>query len=429
MTVCRHLIENLKSENITKNEQISIKKIIFVWNYLEWGGAQIYFLGIARRIKNLSDVLFIFPKDTGRQFFDFCENSNIPYEVLEVNNDLKPANTIKRKLERHFNKIRSETAMLKFLQKFDLKDSILHIELAPWQSVFSLIRLCWRANVFITMHNRLPQVSKWRFLLWKLKFALITQFKTFHLFASNKDAKNSLEPFVSSEFLKKVCVTYTNVNPDEVEEALNSKLQTDKLKDKFKLPKDKFLVFCVGQFIDRKGRWTFLEAAKILKEKSAEIVFVWISNSNLTDEEQSKINSFELGDNFFLVKSDEVGREHLELMKFLRIADAYTLPSFVEGLPISLLEAMAMGVPSISTNINAIPEAVKNLETGILIEAGESNELAEAIELLKNDKKLREKLGKNGREWVLANFNEKSVAEIAFQNYRKALNQAYSENK
>ncbi len=415
----RHLTDNLNSEN-KKTIETKPKQVIFAWNYLEWGGAQIYFLGIASRIKNRTNIKFVFPKATSRQFIDFCDNRQIPYDLIDNFTDLQPATTLKRKVQRHWNKIRSELKLLKFLKKYDFTDSILHIEFAPWQSFFALFRLCLRTQVFMTMHNSLPQVAKWRFLLWKLKFALITQFKNFHIFASNVNAKNSLKPLVSGKFFDKVKVTYTNVNPDEVETALNSKIDSVELSQRFGLPIDKFLVLCLGQFIDRKGRWTFLEAAQKINNNDKDVVFVWISNSKLTAEESAKIESYRLGNNFFLIKSEEVGSEHLDLMKFLRMADVFTLPSFVEGLPISLLEAMAMGIPSISTDINAIPEAVKNLETGILIEAGNSDALAGAIELLINDGTLRQKISQNGRKFVLENFNEKTVAEIAFESYQSA---------
>ncbi len=396
--------------------------MIFVWNYLEWGGAQIYFLGIANRIIDRTNVKFIFPKETNRQFIDFCDNSKISYEFIDDYTDLQPATNLKRKIARHFNKIRSEIRLINFLKRYDFKDSILHIELSPWQSVFALLWLSRDRNVFMTMHNSLQPTADWRFKLWQFKFSIITKFKNFNIFASNQDAKNSLKSLVSDNFFQKVKVTYTNVNPDEVETALNSELNRNELLQKFGLPRDKFFVFCLGQFIDRKGRWTFLEAARKLKDIEKEIVFVWISNSKLTAEESSKINSFELGDRFFMIRSETVGTEHLDLMKFLRLADVFTLPSLVEGLPISLLEALALGIPCISTNINAIPEAVKNLETGILIEAGNSDALADAVKLLKNDRDLREKLSRSGREFVLRNFNEKTVAEIVFESYQSVFN-------
>ncbi len=420
MTARRHLAENLKSENNQKTIVTKPRRVIFAWNYLEWGGAQVYFLGIANRIKDRTEVKMILPQETGGQFVKFCENLNIPIQFLDVKNDLKPAPTISRKIVRHWNKVRAEYKLLKCLNKQDLRDSVVHLELAPWQSLFSLMRLCRKTTVFMTMHNSLPSVSKLRFLLWKIKFVIITRFKNFHIFASNQNAKDSLKPLVSAEFLEKVKVTYTNVNPDEIVEALSVEIDREALLNKFGLPKDKFLVVCVGQFIDRKGRWTFLEAARMLQDQIEGLCFVWVSNSVLTEKELEKIESFKLENNFYLINSDEIGEQHIELFKFLRIADVFSLPSFVEGLPISLLEAMALGIPSISTNVNAIPEAVKNLETGILIEAGSSEALAAAILQLKNDKNIKEKLSKNGRKYVLENFNEKVVAEIAFSEYQKS---------
>ena len=421
MADCRHLAEYLKSENTKNSSARKPERVYYVWNYLEWGGAQVYFLGIASRIKNLTEVRFIFPRGTNRQFINFCEHYGIEYEFIETVADLKPAPIIRRKLARHWNKIYSEYHLLKFLSKFDLKGSVVHIELAPWQSVIALSVLCRRAGqVFMTMHNALPPVSNWRYRLWKLKFALIRRFENFHIFPSNRDAKNSLKPFVPDAFLEKTKVTYTNVNPDEVEAALSAELNRAELTAKFGLPVDKTLVFCLGQFIDRKGRWVFLEAAKKLSAETTDIAFVWITNSSLNDEERARIESYGLGARFFLIESGSIGAEHLDLMKFLRLADIYTLPSYVEGLPISLLEAMALGIPSISTNVYAIPEAVKNGETGILIEPGDADALAGAIRKLKDDADQREKLGRRGRAWVLENFSEKKVAEIAFRSYQES---------
>ena len=414
MTNCRHLTKHLKSKNSKKTAKTKPEQVFYVWNYLEWGGAQVYFLGIAARIKDRTKVKFLFPVGTDKQFINFCDNLGFEYEFIGIAADLQPADSLRRKVERHWNKIYGEFYLLKFLQKFDLESSILHIELTPWQSVAALILLCFRAKVFVTMHNALPPVSKWRTILWKLKFRVITRFQNFNLFASNQNAKDSLKPFVSEIFFQKVKVTFTNVNPDEVEEVLKSV----EYFNKFDLPPKDFKIFCLGQFIDRKGRWTFLEAARNALEKSLDMTFIWISNSVLTEDEKEKILSFDLGDKFRLIESAEVGGNHSDLMKFLRNADVFTLPSFVEGLPISLLEAMALKIPVISTNVYAIPEAVKDNETGILIEAGNSKSLADGILKLKNDVDLRKKLAENGQKWVLANFNEKSVAEIAFENYK-----------
>ncbi len=384
---------------------------------MEWGGAQIYFFGLMNRIKESTEVMALLPAKSHEQLLQFLNNLNIPYKFFDTFTDTQPATTLKRKIQRQRNKIYSEFLLLKYLNQFDFKESVVHIELTPWQSVVALLWLCSKTRVFVTLHNSLPPVPRWRFLLWRLKFWIITRNKNFHIFTSNEDSKNGFKSLVPKEFFEKIKITYTNVNPEEIEQALDATIDKAEFCRKYNLPKNKFLVFCVGQFIDRKGRWVFLEAAQNLLQNDKETHFVWVSNSKLGTEDLDKIKNFKLGESFTLLNSEQVGSEHIDLFKLLRIADVFALPSFVEGLPISLLEAMALGIPSISTDTNAIPEAIKHLETGWLIETGDAEGLGNAIRMLKSNENLREKLSRNGREFVLQNFNEIQVAEIAYREY------------
>ena len=112
------------------------------------------------------------------------------------------------------------------------------------------------------------------------------------------------------------------------------------------------------------------------------------------------------------------------MLSFFRVADAFALPSYVEGLPIALLEAMALERPSISTNVYAIPEAVKDNETGLLIEAGDAHGLADAILKLKSDPTLRARLGADGRRFVIEHFDERDAAATAIAAYEDALNRS-----
>lgn len=395
------------------------KEVVYVWHYLEWGGAQVYFLGLASRIKDRIKVRFILPRQTDRQFFDFCDERGISYDLIEDVADYAVADSLWRKVERHWRKLKSEFAVLSFIGKREIPD-IIHIEFSPWQSVVALMILCRWTTVFVTMHNALPNVGALRRLLWKLKFAIIGRFDRFNLFASNEHAKQSLRPFVAEDFLDRVLVTHTNVNPDEIEEARSVETDRTALLANSGIPADRKIVACLGQFIDRKGRWPFLEAVETILRERDDAVFVWISNFMPDAADEKRIASFSVGDAFFLVESKNAGRTHAELMKFLRIADIFVLPSYVEGLPISLLEAMALGIPSVSTDVYAIPEALIDGETGLLVPAGDSRALANAIGRLLDDQSLRARLAADGRSWVLRNFNERIVAEKAFAAYCEA---------
>lgn len=77
--------------------------------------------------------------------------------------------------------------------------------------------------------------------------------------------------------------------------------------------------------------------------------------------------------------------------------DAFVLPSLWEGLPIGLLEAMAAGLPVVSTSVNGIPEAVEHEQSGLLVPPGAPSALADAIERMATDPELRVRLGAAGR--------------------------------
>jgi glycosyltransferase involved in cell wall biosynthesis len=210
------------------------------------------------------------------------------------------------------------------------------------------------------------------------------------------------------------------VNPPEIDQALAAPFDRSRVLEAHGIPADDFVVLCVGNFIDRKGRWVFLEAAAKVIAVDDSVTFVWLTPQMPSAEDDKRITKFSLGEKFKLVHSPTLGSERQDVLTFFRIADVFALPSYVEGLPIALLEAMALKCPSISTNVYAIPEAVKNLETGLLVEAGDASGLADAILKLKSDAGLRAKLSENGRTFVLQNFDERDAAAKAIASYEEA---------
>jgi glycosyltransferase involved in cell wall biosynthesis len=109
----------------------------------------------------------------------------------------------------------------------------------------------------------------------------------------------------------------------------------------------------------------------------------------------------------------------LDVLRFFNVADIFALPSYVEGLPIALLEAMSIGLPSISTNVFAIPEAVIDMKTGLLIEPGRSDQLAAAILKLKREPDLYDRLRTEGTSFVLENFDERDAARKVIDAYER----------
>lgn len=99
-----------------------------------------------------------------------------------------------------------------------------------------------------------------------------------------------------------------------------------------------------------------------------------------------------------------------EVAEVLADADAFCLPSFAEGVPVSLMEAMAAGLPVIASRITGIPELIEDGASGLLIPASDTRALTRAIARLADDPDLRRRMGDAGRAQVRAEFDVRGEA-------------------
>jgi len=402
----------------------SIKKpkLIFVWNYIEWGGHQVHMLSIMKVAKADWDITVLLPRKSNQDFLSFLDQYSINYQFLENAIVLSTPRSFLDKIARQAQRIRTEIEVFRKLSAHDLKNSVVHTDHPPWQSWLLILALCLKgANLFATMHNMMPRTSTWRETIWKTRLRIVSRLSRFQLFTSNRDTKDRLKGWVTDGFWDRIKVTYTAVDPTQIEEALTGDFDRAVVRKRNGIREDRFIVLCVGQFVDRKGRWQYLEAAKIIAEKRDDIDLVWMTPQLPEGDDLDRVDRFELGDRFRIVLSADVGKDRQSVLTFFRIADAFALPSLIEGLPIALLEAMALGLPSISTNINAIPEAIFNEETGLLIEPDDAVALANAIERLADSPELRHSIADRGRQLVLSDFDERKIAEDVISAYRSAL--------
>jgi glycosyltransferase involved in cell wall biosynthesis len=101
----------------------------------------------------------------------------------------------------------------------------------------------------------------------------------------------------------------------------------------------------------------------------------------------------------------EGARSHDDTRLLLEHADIFALASFAEGVPVALMEAMAMEIPCVSTCIAGIPELIRDGLDGLLVPASSVDELAFALQRLADDILLRRSLGSAGRKRVLELYN------------------------
>ena len=110
-----------------------------------------------------------------------------------------------------------------------------------------------------------------------------------------------------------------------------------------------------------------------------------------------------------------------EVTPYYGAMDAFVLPSHREGFPVTPLEASAMGLPVIASNIRGCVDAVVNDKTGILVAPGSTIELEGAMRTILHDRKMAERLGGNGRKFVLENFQPTPIWEDLTKEYKTLL--------
>lgn len=173
---------------------------------------------------------------------------------------------------------------------------------------------------------------------------------------------------------------------------------------------------CVGRLCEQKAQLLLLAAAAKLKEKAIDFQLVLAGDGEMRAEVEREIDKLGLSENVCItgwISSDQVREEILR-------SRALVVSSFAEGLPVVIMEAMALKRPIISTHITGIPELVTCGSNGFLCPAGDVDALAAHMEtcLLADENTLR-RLGNNAQAAVLAQHhitNEASKLVDLFTN-------------
>lgn len=161
-------------------------------------------------------------------------------------------------------------------------------------------------------------------------------------------------------------------------------------------------VACVARLAPVKGQHVLVEALALAGPGiRATLVGAELESGGASYRDQLEQRAAELGlsDRIELLGFREDARA------LIAAADALVLPSFREGLPIVVLEAMERGRPVVATAVGGTPEAVLDGETGLLVPAGDVEALAAALVRLRDDPALRVRLGAAGRARVESEFS------------------------
>jgi colanic acid/amylovoran biosynthesis glycosyltransferase len=166
-------------------------------------------------------------------------------------------------------------------------------------------------------------------------------------------------------------------------------------------------VLFIGRHVPQKGHATLLEAVALLRRRDRTINVVLAGEGPMRPTLERLAERLGLGSQVSFPGA--VGQEEIRAM--YAAASIFCLPSFAEGVPTVLMEAMAMELPVIGTRITGVPELVDDGRTGLLVTPGRPDLLGDAIERLLTDAQLCREMAANARDKVVREFNAQASAE------------------
>ena len=163
-------------------------------------------------------------------------------------------------------------------------------------------------------------------------------------------------------------------------------------------------VLFVGRLTADKGPHTLIEAVRLLEERDVAVQLLLVGAQDEADSAQLLEQLRAASDDVHVL--DQVD----DVRPCYSVSDLLVLPTLREGLPNVVLEAAAMGVPSVTTTATGAVDSVVDGVTGLLVPPEHARPLADAVERLVRDDDLREQLGRAARERVVRDYQPQDVA-------------------
>jgi glycosyltransferase involved in cell wall biosynthesis len=189
------------------------------------------------------------------------------------------------------------------------------------------------------------------------------------------------------------------------------------LRSIYRIPADAIVLGFAGRIVGDKGMHELASAWRLLRDRHPSLHLLLVGPFEPEDPL--------LPEDEALFRQDSrihVAGMQRDMAHHFAVMDIYVMPSRREGFGITNIEASAMRLPIVATDIPGCVDSVKDGVTGTLVPARDSNALAEAIESYYNDAELRQKHGQAGRERVLRDFRRETIWGALYDEYERLVN-------
>ncbi len=361
------------------------------------GGMQTHINGLLSELdRSKYDPFVISPKTP--KLFSFLDKAGIDYSEVDMADSISP-------------KADFVTARLVAKQLRRIRPHILHIHGNKAAMIGWLATHLWPVRRIITTVHNFPSnldPSSKRYAITKQTNRVVFN-SAKQLIAVSTELKRCLEKDIGIN-ARKITVIPNGIDIARWEAYRN--IDCPDISRSLRLPDDAILIGVVGRLVPFKGHEVLLKSMKQVVASHPNAYLLIMGDGPLREKLEKQAGKLEISPHVkFMGFADEPGR-------YMTAWDLFVLPSTNEPFGIVLLEAMAMGLPVVSTRAGGVLDIVEDGVSGLLAEPGDEKSLAGAIEKVLDDKKLRESLAQNGEREVRDRFTIKAMADKTFDIYR-----------
>jgi glycosyltransferase involved in cell wall biosynthesis len=368
------------------------KTIIFFTDSHNWGGAENYLISLASNIdRTIYNPVVVRPEGGDEEKFDQeCGKNSIPVHSCTTSN---------------------EYPLLSFFRSlfffFKHKPDLIHFNLSwpPFCRYPLLAAIILRKMIVITEHLVPHNYKVQPYEKFYKKFIYSRIFQSITVCEENRT--NLMNVFEIPE--DKVRVIHNGIPVEQFQQISPSNGEPDITS----FVDGKTVVTTIARLAEHKGHRYLIQAAQVLKHLP-QICFLIVGKGPLEASLKQEIREAGMEDRFLLISF------RTDISYILSKTSIFVLPSTFEGLPLTILEAMAAAKPVIASDISGIPEEVIDGITGILVPSGDPGSLAHAINDLASNPHKRKHMGEQGKRRVNEHFTLPRMVSETEQLYEEA---------
>lgn len=373
--------------------------IAFFSDARAWGGAEVYLMQLLSSVRDagLSPRVFCADRPEAAEWVSELRRLGYAVELFRPTKEFNPLGYfLARRLLRgfelvHFNKTHPRNCL----------------------PAVVAARHCGASAVVATEHIALPPVSHYPF--GRVIITALIRFTNRYLDRTIAVSDQTREMLIENYGVPPGRVVAIRNGVDVA--AFGGSVDGAAVRRELGLSRDDRVAVMIGRVAPRKGHDLALRAVARARDRLPALRMVFVGEGELLEEIEQESARLGVDDRVVFAGFRR------DVPEVLAAADAFVLSSEGESLPLTILEAMSAGLPVISTDVGGISEAVESGTTGLLVESGDADGLADAMVAVLGDPEMAASMGSRGRRKVEEEFSLEACSGSVFRLYEEILSE------